>query len=813
MGRKQGAGRATTARRKATTKRRTRSSTKSAAALGITPRERAIFERSPLGIVASDLDRIVRYANPEAMRIFGTRHYENLSLNDFFQDTGSRGKLDTQLKQRRKGYIGTYRARVRRASGDGEVPVDITGLPLTDRNGKVVGALGLFKNVETEEATHDIQRLNGEIQDGHGLLLGVTRRLCETLLPAEAVVVGRYSRNHMHSNPFFFYRHGQARNSVDWSKRWIALTSAQQRDIQTGEMRLVPDLAAFLKDEAVWSELQKDSFVQGLLQEGYRAVLSRPVRRRGKVVGTISLFNRTAAAFTKAHMRLLEELPIDATVLHAIDHEVQHQQAGRFKLLQNLTRCREVGEACEVLVRGLVEIFGWSHVSIFRVDRVRRRVRLVAQHSPRGTAVALSAGYEQGIDEGILGRVVAKKKFEHIADVTTDPDYIPGVKGTVVRSELSWPIIWGDVRHVHWIINVEDTQANAFSEDESAWLGEVAGEVGSLLESIGTLQFLAECFRHTSEPTVVTDVNFEIKKANPAAADLLGVADPKEIRGALAELFLDKQSFAQAIEDSDATFSGYMCRCDDPQTRLPVHVSREDLPEHLGGSIFTIKDLRQIRRNVELELLEMATYEVAIQTNTPLALAVAEIERLAARQADSQREGFDRALRQLGRVKRAFMRLAMFNPNARPASGEFSKLDLATELDAARSSLPEDEQSLVRVSGDQSSATVQGDPFQISFVLETLLSALVRFAPEDHPVAAELRRANGSVEVRLAGYVPTSSTDPAEGRDWSERRTDLRIAQPLVEQFMGNHGGELAIHSLDDGRREFLLRFPTQAPT
>src|SRR5206468_910506 len=113
-------------------------------------------------------------------------------------------------------------------------------------------------------------------------------------------------------------------------------------------------------------------------------------------------------------------------------------------------------------------------------------------------------------------------------------------------------------------------------------------------------------------------------------------------------------------------------------TTVPVFVSRQDFPAGLTGSIFIAHDTLAMRRTVELELLEKAAYEVAVETSSPLALAICELESLfranapgeprqnAATSAVSsdERRRVDKVVRLLGRVRHGYSKLAMFNPKA-----------------------------------------------------------------------------------------------------------------------------------------------------
>jgi hypothetical protein len=100
--------------------------------------QRAIFEWQSIGVVESDLEGIVRYANGHAMELLGVSDYEGARPGIFFAD---QTVLSDQLSSRRAGQIGSYRTIVKRASDDALIPVPVTGIPMTNERGQIVGSV------------------------------------------------------------------------------------------------------------------------------------------------------------------------------------------------------------------------------------------------------------------------------------------------------------------------------------------------------------------------------------------------------------------------------------------------------------------------------------------------------------------------------------------------------------------------------------------------------------------------------------------------------------------------------------------------
>jgi hypothetical protein len=104
---------------------------------------------------------------------------------------------------------------------------------------------------------------------------------------------------------------------------------------------------------------------------------------------------------------------------------------------------------------------------------------------------------------------------------------------------------------------------------------------------------------------------------------------------------------------------------------------------------------------------------------------------------------------------------------------------------------------------------VHGDHFRIGFVLETLIAALVRFAPEEEPVEARMATRDGRALVELSGFLPDLADGDHDGsRLVALQRADIWLARPLVTRFMADHGGTVFEEAGTDGRVRFVLDFP-----
>jgi len=774
---------------------------------GLGPR-REVLEQSSLAIVEVDMQVRIRYANPTAIRLLGApANYLGLSLD---LDEKSKKLVEQEIARRRAGFIGNYRVITRRFSDKREIPLEITGFPVQDERGQVVISLGVLRSLEQQELTEAIRQLNRPGQKPEELLDGLAAVL-KRVIPFERMSISRMSSDMNHVKLFYS---SVPLGPAQVYKRWWALTEAQKRWYATGS-NIIPDLEKFMED-SVWAPFKNDPAVQELLQAGIKSVLRRDVHRDGKTVCSITLMSCELNGFSKEQEQILMSAPVSAVVLQAYEDRENELMRQRLELLKALNRRKNVTDACLELARQLVDIFDWSHVSIFRVDRSAGKLRLLAQYSPQQDPIFLPEGYEQPIDKGILGRVVATGEAQNVGRVKDDLDYIRGVKSHEVVSELCMPVQLRDAKDVRWIINVEDTKESAFSSDEVATLREVAEEVCELMQRIAELFFLEQCFEHASEAIFVTDANLRLRRVNTAAARLLGYDDPAKVKGNICDYLEDPAACTRLSGPSPGDLGEFLVKqvsalrqdTAGSHPTVPVFISRRDFPTGLTGSIFVARDTTSMRQTVQEGILEQAAYSVAAETCTPLSAAISELETMTGR-SSADEASLRRVLRQLTRVRHGYQRLAMFNADARPAISTLAALNLQSELEALARNLADPGRIVVEGAAPGPPPVIQGDHFQIGFVLETFLVAMLRYAPEEEPVTATVSVAGNEVEVRLRGYLDAGMPAQQSNAPWVPSDADMVIAKPLIDEFVKNHRGSWVGSVCSDRRAEVHLRFPS----
>ena len=102
---------------------------------------------------------------------------------------------------------------------------------------------------------------------------------------------------------------------------------------------------------------------------------------------------------------------------------------------QAMTRCQEVGELLDTILRLVEEVFHLDTCAVLLLDKATGALRI---ERARGYDPHVLETFEGAVGRGITGRAVRDGKLTFVPDVQADPDYVGGVTGAV--SEIAVPL-------------------------------------------------------------------------------------------------------------------------------------------------------------------------------------------------------------------------------------------------------------------------------------------------------------------------------------------------------------------------------------
>jgi signal transduction histidine kinase/CheY-like chemotaxis protein/putative methionine-R-sulfoxide reductase with GAF domain len=232
----------------------------------------------------------------------------------------------------------------------------------------------------------------------------------------------------------------------------------------------MPALVQDVNDDPRWMH------VDGI-DDDVHSVISAPITAAEQLLGVISVLSPVPGAFIPEHLDLLQAIcqEIGLALSNARQYQQVQRRLAEITLIQNLAeifnRRLDLQNLLEEVVLQLVQRFGYPRVEIFLVEEDG-----LAQRAHYGTASMLS---KAPFSVGILGRVARTGQAALVPDVAVDPDYSPGVEGTV--AELAVPICQGSV--VIGVINIESDQQGLLTEQDRDLLQVLAGQVSIALEN------------------------------------------------------------------------------------------------------------------------------------------------------------------------------------------------------------------------------------------------------------------------------------------------------------------------------------------
>jgi hypothetical protein len=104
---------------------------------------------------------------------------------------------------------------------------------------------------------------------------------------------------------------------------------------------------------------------------------------------------------------------------------------------------------------------------------------------------------------------------------------------------------------------------------------------------------------------------------------------------------------------------------------------------------------------------------------------------------------------------------------------------------------------------------VVAPPFQMAFLVQSMLAYLLRSRSTDDPVGIRLYPEAGSAVIEMTGPVREIRSLPCDlGRAVESTRTEIALAESSLRRIVSEHGGTFARHLLPDRMQVLQARLP-----
>jgi|GEM_PF-501190 len=235
-------------------------------------------------------------------------------------------------------------------------------------------------------------------------------------------------------------------------------------------------------DSAAWSRQMGLTHVG----EPSRCFLGVPMIIGDRALGVILVYNTERDdAYDEENLTLLSTIAAQAA--SAIENVQLFQE--RERRINELSILNEVArdltatlDASSLMERLLGHVMQFTHAtfgSIFRYDRQRNGLRLLATQGIRDTATIRELAQTWPLDRGLMGRAARTRQSLLIPDVTLEPDYVP--LNVRVQSELIVPILKED--QLLGAITISSHLVNGFAADDVRFVEQLAAQAAIALDN------------------------------------------------------------------------------------------------------------------------------------------------------------------------------------------------------------------------------------------------------------------------------------------------------------------------------------------
>jgi PAS domain S-box-containing protein len=745
-----------------------------------------MFNRFPLGVIKLNLDGKFTYMNPVALQLLGIDHFEGKTIRDVFPDKENYSKVKEKISKREKLESDDYEVVGTRWVDGVKVPIRVTAMPELGLQGNVVGSLALVRDITEEKVTENISEYLSSTMDCKEILKN-TATAVASLVPFDFFIVTLYSKDMIHLRKYFSC--GPA-GEISSDIRWWEISEPLRDMVRDREISVISNYEAYL-DEPSNRHLANLREFQFLRTEKFVSSIRYPIVQDGQVIAAITFLSKRGKTYGEEHKRLIKGLPLEKIVLRALQEEKTKDQNMRHELVGEIvTKYTEVDK---VVIDNICARYPWDHVSLFLIDEINREFRLLRQRA-RGKAKPLPDGYTQSLSEGVLGYVYESRTQVLIQDTWQDPAfqdmYLDAIGG--MKAELCIPILFRD--KVRWLLNIEDSNKNAFSVEEEASLADLVQIIRDALYRSWNRSVLEAAMKSASDIIFVTDGMGRIDRHNKEAIERLGYSAEQMSRLTMKMLFDDPSAAGDVLEFSKSIPREVNLLAKDKK-KYPVLLSASALPEEFGGNVVICKDLTLYKRVEELEYLKKMYHEIAIQTKIPLSLAFGWIERLHDGIEDrGTAEILDKTLSQLRKLELTYNRLALYERNEEQLPYNEVMINIRSVVAQLLSRLPGAEYGKVTFRYTGPSLYLKGDPFQLTFCLEAILSFLLRYLPSEEKIDVSILKKNKRIITKIAGFLPRLDEPRSEETGTLDNASytlmQMALGDEMIKQFVRNHRGQ-----------------------
>jgi two-component system sensor histidine kinase PilS (NtrC family) len=325
--------------------------------------------------------------------------------------------------------------------------------------------------------------------------------------------------------------------------------------------------------------------------------------------------------------------------------------------------------------------------------------------------------------------------------------------------------------------------------------------------------------RSLSAGLITLDQDDRIRTINPAAATMLGVAEPDVLVGTPARRYLDladeqveRREGEARREDGKVFPVGY--------TRTPLHSS----DGAVQGSIVVFQDLSELKglrakaeRAERLAVLGALAAGLAHEIRNPLGSIAGSVElvREGAELGDEDRRLLDAVLRETDRLNELVTTmLEVGRPHATERVWAPLGPTVREVVELARRSAPDGARVVLAMPEQEIHGRI--DPQQVRQILWNLVRNAIQFSPPDGRVEVRITAEAETIVIEVSDEGPgVAEADRPHLFDmfFTRRQRGIGLGLALTKQIVDAHQGEITVQPRTPRGSVFCVRLPRGEPS
>jgi GAF domain-containing protein len=385
----------------------------------------------------------------------------------------------------------------------------ISKLPMIDKGGNTLGLLGISRDVTAVKKAEELAQIRAQrlmtaseiARDTSGMLD------LETLLKnAVNLVLDRFG--FYHASIFLIDPLGE--NAILRESTGDAGMRMKNvgHKLAVGSSSIVGQ-ATSRGEPLVVNEVRRYEFYYpNPLLPDTRAEMALPLTIANRVLGALDVQSTKVNAFTQEDVHTLQILAdqIAIAIMNAELFSSAQETLAQHRFLHQITSAASTSQNVEEALR--------TTAQGMQVARKEDRISIHILNENNELILSALSGFPAGqrpkdiipVGEGIIGRVALDKHAVRVADVLTDPFYVP--TGETIHSQLAVPIIYTD--RLMGVLNLESEKVAAYSENDEEILSTMGNNLGSI---IANAQLVSRIQHQVELQKQIFDISSRIRRS------------------------------------------------------------------------------------------------------------------------------------------------------------------------------------------------------------------------------------------------------------------------------------------------------------